>query len=47
MYCAVAINIRQKIKNCGFIYFITQYMKTILQKKSRKNKLCFSSFTKN
>jgi len=38
MYCAVAVNIRQKIKYCAFIYFSAQYMKIIglLQKKSRK-----------
>jgi len=36
MYCAVAVNIRQKIKNCAFIYFSTQYINIILQKKSRK-----------
>jgi len=35
MHCAVAVNIWQKIKNCAFIYFNTQYMKIILQK-SRK-----------
>jgi len=35
MYFAVAVNIRQKIKNCAFIYFSTQYMKIMLQK-SRK-----------
>ena len=36
MYCAVAVNIRQKIKNCAFIYFSTHIWKIILQKKSRK-----------
>jgi len=36
MYCAVAVDIWQKIKNRAFIYFSTQYMKIILQKKSRK-----------
>jgi len=46
MYCAVAVNIRQKIKNCAFIYFSTQYVKIILQK-IKKNRLCFSCFTKN
>jgi len=35
MHGAVAANIQQKIKNCAFIYFSTQYMKIILQK-SRK-----------
>jgi len=32
MYCVVAVNIRQKIKNCAFMYFSAQYMKIILQK---------------
>jgi len=45
MYCAVAVNIWQKIKNCAFIYFNTQYMKIMLQK--LKNRLCFSPFIKN
>ena len=35
MYCAVAVNIQQKIKNCALIKFNTQYVKIILQK-SRK-----------
>jgi len=35
MYCAVAVNIRQKIRTCAFIYFSTQYMKIVMQK-SRK-----------
>jgi len=47
MYCAVAVNIRQKIKNYAFIYFSTQYMTIILQKNHEKQTtLCFSSFTK-
>jgi len=46
MYCVVAVNIPQKIKNCAFIYFSTQYMKILLQK-IKKNRLCFSSFIKN
>jgi len=46
MYCAVAVNIRQKIINCAFIYFSTQYMEIILQK-IKKNRLFFNSFTKN
>ena len=45
MYCAVAVNIRQKIKNCAFIDFNTKYMKIILQK-FKKNRLCFSPFIK-
>jgi len=38
IYCAVSVNIRQKIKNCAFIYFSTQYMKIIglLQKNQEK-----------
>jgi len=36
MYCAVAVNIGQKIKNCVFIYSSTQYMKIILQKNQEK-----------
>jgi len=30
MHWVFAINIRQKIKNCAFIYFSTQSMKIIL-----------------
>jgi len=45
MYCAVAANIPQKIKNCAFIYFSTQYMKIILQK-IKKNRPCFSPLLK-
>ena len=47
MYCAVAVNIRQKIKNCAFINFSTQYMKIILQKNYEKQTMLYSSFSKN